>query len=167
MYSYITCCPDIGYAVTTFSKFSSAPAAFHYKLLKGVAKYLQSTIDWGIYFHCSTLLENPDFSPSKWHKIADNPSVSFDVNINQPLLMGFVDSAHANNLCKRQSKTGLVYTFCGGAIVYKLKTQSLTAGSSTEAEFIAAHTTAKIARYFRMVLKKIVIKKKRFHTNTY
>ena len=69
--------------------------------------------------------------------------------------MGFVDAAHANDLCKCRSTTGLVYTFCGGAIVYKSKTQSLTAGSSTEAEFIAAHTAAKIARYLRMVLKQL------------
>ena len=48
MYAYITCQPDIGYAVTTLSKFSTSPSAYHYKLLKGVAKYLRSTILWGI-----------------------------------------------------------------------------------------------------------------------
>ena len=45
--------------------------------------------------------------------------------------------------------------FCGGAIVYTSKTQSLTAGSSTEAEFIFAHIAAKIAKYLRMVLKQL------------
>jgi hypothetical protein len=49
MYAYITCQPDIGYyAVITLSKFSTSPSAYHYKLLKGVAKYLRSTILWGI-----------------------------------------------------------------------------------------------------------------------
>ena len=43
MYSYISCRPDIGYSVTTLSKFSYAPTAYHYKLLKGSAKYLKST----------------------------------------------------------------------------------------------------------------------------
>ena len=33
MYAYITCCPDIGYSITTLSKFSCAPAEYHYKLL--------------------------------------------------------------------------------------------------------------------------------------
>ena len=37
---YITCRSDIGYAITTLSKFSSEPSVFHYKLLRGVAKYL-------------------------------------------------------------------------------------------------------------------------------
>ena len=40
MYAYITCRCDIGYAVTTLSKFSTSPSPYHYKLLKGVAKYL-------------------------------------------------------------------------------------------------------------------------------
>ena len=40
MYVYITSRPYIGYAITTLSKFSSEPSAFHYKLLRGVAKYL-------------------------------------------------------------------------------------------------------------------------------
>ena len=64
MYSFITCQPDIKYVVTTLSKFSSAPSAFHYKILKGVAKYLHSIIDWGIWFHCPKRLNHPEFSPS-------------------------------------------------------------------------------------------------------
>ena len=71
------------------------------------------------------------------------------------MLHCFLDAAHANNLQKRRSTTGLVFTFCGGPIVYKSKTQYITAGSSTEAEFIAAHTGAKIAIYLRMILKQL------------
>ena len=37
-------------------------------------------------------------------------------------------------------------------MVYRSKTQSLTALSSTEAEFIAAMTAAKTAKYIRSVL---------------
>ena len=59
--------------------------------------------------------------------------------------MGFVEAAHANDLRKRCSTTGVVFTFMGGAVVYKSKTQSITASSSIEAEFIAAHAAAKIA----------------------
>ena len=50
MYSYITCRPDIGYSVTTLSKFSTAPAEYHYKLLRMVAMYLLKTADWEIRF---------------------------------------------------------------------------------------------------------------------
>ena len=124
---------------------------------KGVKKYLQSTINWGIYFHCHKRLNLPDFSPSVWYDIKNDLSVPFDIDLNQPLLICFVNSVHTNNLCKCCSNTGLVFTFCGGAIVYKSKMQSLIGGSSTKAEFIAAHTAAKNARYLRMVLNPLFI----------
>ena len=41
--------------------------------------------------------------------------------------------------------------YCGGAIVYRSKTQSVTALSSTEAEFFAAVSCAKIALYIRSI----------------
>ena len=47
------------------------------------------------------------------------------------------------------------FYFIRGAVVYKSKTQSITASSSTEAEFIATHAAAKIAWYLRMLLKKL------------
>ena len=157
MYAFITCRPDIGYAVTTLSKFASSPSQYHYGLLKGVAKYLRNTIDWGIRFRRTKQLLHPEFQKSVWYNIPVEPinEKIFNININVPTLIGFVDAAHGNELRKRRSTTGLVYTFCGGAVVYKSKTQSLTAGSSTEAEFIAAHHAAKIAKYLRMVLKQL------------
>ena len=42
MYAYVTCRPDIGYAITTMSKFSTTPTLLHYQYLKHVAKYLPS-----------------------------------------------------------------------------------------------------------------------------
>ena len=53
MYAYITYCPDIGYSITNLSKFSCAPAEYYYKLLQMIAKYLQVTAHWGIYFKWS------------------------------------------------------------------------------------------------------------------
>ena len=50
MYTYVTCCPDIGYHVTTLSKFSTAPAAIHYSMLKNVARYLRRTRLWGLIY---------------------------------------------------------------------------------------------------------------------
>ena len=46
MYVYVTCLPDIGYAITTMGKFSTKPSKYHYELLKGIAKYLQENKDW-------------------------------------------------------------------------------------------------------------------------
>jgi hypothetical protein len=54
LYAYITCRPDIGYAVVTLSKFGSAPSSVHYQSLKGVARYLRRTKHWGIRYRRST-----------------------------------------------------------------------------------------------------------------
>jgi len=59
--------------------------------------------------------------------------------------VAFLDAAHANDLRNRQSTTGYAYPLCGGAISYRCKTQSITATSSTEAEFLAVVATAKHA----------------------
>ena len=37
IYSYVTCRPDIGYAITTMSKFSTKPSKYNYELFKGIA----------------------------------------------------------------------------------------------------------------------------------
>ena len=45
--------------------------------------------------------------------------------------------------------------YSGGAVVYRSKTQLLTALSLTEAEFIVAVTAAKTAKYIRLVLSEL------------
>ena len=67
----------------------------------------------------------------------------------------FVDAAHANDLRNRRSTTGYAFLLAGGAILFRCKTQSITATSSTEAEFLAAVTAAKQARYLRAILKEL------------
>ena len=67
-------------------------------------------------------------------------------------LTGFVDAAHANDLRKRRSTTGYAFLLSGAAIAYKSKTQTITATSSTEAEFIAAVAAAKTAKYLRSIM---------------
>ena len=69
-----------------------------------------------------------------------------------PSTLGFVDASHANDLRTRKSTTGFVFTLAGAAIAYRSKTQTVTATSSTEAEFIAAVLAAKTAKYLRSVL---------------
>ena len=67
-------------------------------------------------------------------------------------LVGFVDAAHANDLRKRRFTTGYAFILSGAAVAYKSKTQTITAISSTEAEFIVTVATAKTAKYLRSVL---------------
>ena len=85
---------------------------------------------------------------------------ALNIDINTTQLKGFCDAAHANDLRKRRSTSGLVFTFMGGPIVYQSRTQSVTAGSSTEAEFFAAYSAAKVARYLRAILKELGFEQK-------
>ena len=106
MYSYITCRPDIGYSVTTLSKFSTAPAEYHYKLLRMVAMYLIKTADWEIRFKRSKPLPLTEadyengFVRATSYNIPIDPTLkqAFNVDINSSKLVGFVDAAHVNDL---------------------------------------------------------------------
>lgn len=150
LYAYITCRPDIGYAAVTLSKFSTCPADIHFALLKKVAKYLRQTRDWGIIF------QRKERHPSLPDR-PDTPLVHPDdipafPDIDPWQLACFVDAAHANDLRNRRSTTGYVFVYGGGAVSYRCKTQSITATSSTEAEFLAAVSAAKQAKYLRAIL---------------
>ena len=44
MYAYVTYRPNIGYAVTTLSKFPTFPTQYHYSCVRGVVQYLSCTM---------------------------------------------------------------------------------------------------------------------------
>ena len=154
LYAYVTCRPDIGYAITTLSKFSTCPTKFHYTQLKNVARYLRRTIDWGIIYTKTTPNE---FLPASRHPQLELPAdlPSFPQPSYPLQLQCFVDAAHAHDLRNRRSTTGYGFLLCGGVVSYQTKTQSITATSSTEAEFLAAVVAAKHARYLRAVLRQL------------
>ena len=153
LYAYVTCRPDIGYAVTTLSKFSTCPAPLHFAYLKQVTKYLRRTINWGIVYKKPS--SDPGL-PESTHDVVPVPdNLPVFPTVNPDELICFADAAHANDLRKRCSTTGYVFLYAGGAVLYRSKTQSLTATSSTEAEFIAAVTAAKQGRYLRAILREL------------
>ena len=155
MYSYVTYRPDIGYAITTMNKFSIKLSRYHYELLKGIAKYLRETKDWGIKF--TQFVVRNDLAPAtlKADVVPDESLPSLTVGINQPKLMAFVDAVYTNDQRKRQSTTEFVFSYSGDKIVYRSKTQAVTAISFTEAEFITALSCAKFALYLRLTLYEL------------
>ena len=70
-------------------------------------------------------------------------------------LVTFFDAAHGSDLRNRRSTTGCAFVLSGGVVSHRCKTQSITATSSTKAEFLAALLTAKQAKHLRSVLKKL------------
>jgi hypothetical protein len=154
MYAYVVARPDIGYAVTTLAKFSKAPARVHYQCLKRLALYLRQTIDWGIIYWRPSPLSDlpviPFLGPTY-----DSTLPSFPAPDGFFELTGYVDAAHGNDLTRRRSTTGYGFMLAGGVIAYRCKTQTITATSSTEAEFIAAVSAAKVAKYLRSILREL------------
>ena len=154
LYAFVISRPDIGYALVTMAKFASHPAKIHYQMLKRIALYLRQTKSWGImYWRPHPLHHLPFIEHNIPPKDLSLPKVPSTTNPFQ--LCGFVDAAYANDLRKRRSTTGYAFILCGGVVAYKTQTQKLTATSSTEAEFYAAVTAAKVARYLRFILHEL------------
>ena len=117
MNAYVTCRPDLGYSITTLSKFSTCPSPTHYNLLKGVALYLRCTKHWGISYRKTKI--DPTLPSRKTDDITLPDDLPPFPEPTHPLdLTCFVDAAHANDLRNRQSTTGYAFLLCGGAISY-------------------------------------------------
>jgi hypothetical protein len=70
-------------------------------------------------------------------------------------LHGFVDAAHANDLRNHHSTTGYAFVLSGGVIAYHCKTQSITATSSMEAEFLAWSWQPSMPCYLCSIMKEL------------
>jgi hypothetical protein len=154
LHVYVTARPDVTYAITTLAKFASSPAKLHYQRLKGGTLYLRQTIDWGILFwHSKPQLALPDIPLDLAHPDPQLPLVPEALDHFQ--LFGYVDASHANDLHQHRSTTGYTFLLSGGVVTYRSKTQSSTATSSTEAEFIAAVSSGKVAKYLWSILLQL------------
>ena len=135
------------------ARFAAKPHAKHYEALANVAKYLGRTKDWGIVYWRQQPVMSLPAVPLESPAVDDSlPSYPTHRALE---LYGCVDAAHATDLLKRKSVTGLVFSLAGGAIAYKSKLQACVATSSTEAELYAAVSAAKIAKYLRTVLHEL------------
>jgi hypothetical protein len=125
-------------------------------MLKNVALYLRRTIDWGIvYYKTAPNMSLPESTayPLTVPLGIDLPGFPKEQYHGQ--LRCFVDAADANDLVRRRSTSGYAICMCGGTISYRTKTQSITATSSTEAEFLAAVLAAKQVKFVRAILLEL------------
>jgi len=127
--------PDIAFAVGFLARFQNKVNANHWEALVRILRYLYTTRSQKL------VLGGTDSS-----------------------LCGFVDSDWANDLWSRKSVTGYVILF-GGPIHWCSKQQPITAGSSTEAEYLAAGEACKnliciaqFARNFGIQIEAAVLK---------
>ncbi len=152
IYAYVICRPDIGCAICFLSRFSGAPHAEHYNALKSICRYLRATMDWGLVFQRPKPLEDLPVAPFTFRSVEEDLP-DFPV-IHRDYLVGLFDAAHATAQ-RRRSVTGISILYCGVAVAWKSRVQPVTATSSTEAEFYAAVSCAKMVKYLRHVLSEL------------
>jgi hypothetical protein len=155
-YAYVTCRLDIAFAVSFLARFSTRPTRAHYQSLRHLCKYLRAHKDWGLmYWRGKPRLDAPIHKFTKSVLDADLPAHPTVDKLTR--LTGYVDASHATCLDTRRSITGVIFTLAGGAIAFKSKRQATVSTSSTEAELMAAVFAAKMAKYFRSILKELEV----------
>jgi hypothetical protein len=102
--------PDIAFTINRLASFTANPSMKHYEMIKRILRYLAGTKEFGITYRKSYTNIEP--------------------------IIGYSYAAHGN--CEeRKSTTGVVFVSGGGAVLWRSKKQTLSAQSSTEAEYIA------------------------------
>ena len=148
-----TCRPDLAYASVKLSQSNGCPHEHHYHGLRHALKYLYTTRDDGLYFWRTT--PHPELAEGPLPVVHSNKS---DILLDsRPVhdattLHVYADSDWATCVKTHRSFGGVCMRLAGGTIAYKTKFQPTVAGSSTEAEFMAAYDAGKMILFVRSIL---------------
>lgn len=127
MYLMLATRPDIAFAVTYLSQFSSAPTATHMRALRHLLRYAISTADLSLVYSA-----NGTVTP-----------------------VGLSDADFAGNPIDRKSINGFIFMLAGAAVTWNAKKQTLVALSTTEAEYIALSHAGREAIWIRSLLREV------------
>jgi hypothetical protein len=129
MYAAICTRPDIAYAVTTLSQYSSNPGPEHWSACKRVFRYLSGTRSYGLVYG----------------NTRDDGVIS----------TGYSDADYAANPDDRKSISGYAFMLGGAAYAWSSKKQTTVATSSTEAEYTALAHATRFAIWSRYLLDEM------------
>jgi hypothetical protein len=129
MYTAICTRPDIAYAVTTLSQYSSNPGPEHWSACKRVFRYLSGTRSYGLVYG----------------NTRDDGVIS----------TGYSDADYAANPDDRKSISGYAFMLGGAAYAWSSKKQTTVATSSTEAEYTALAHATRFAIWSRYLLDEM------------
>nr|GEX96297.1 hypothetical protein [Tanacetum cinerariifolium] len=121
--------PNIQFVVSYISRFVSKPTEVHFAVAKRVLRYLQGTLDYGI-----------------WYKRGDGR------------MEVFTDSDFAGDQNDRKSTSGYLVLWDEAVVSWSSKKQNRVALSSTEAEYVAAATCACQVIWIRGILEELGMK---------
>ena len=153
IWAMTTCRPDVAYARVKLSQANTCPHEHHFHGVKHALKYLYSTKEDGLYYWRTAPRNEFPEGPlpkinSNKHDLLLEKRLEYDANI----LHAYTDSDWASCVKMLRSFGGSCIRLTGGTIAYKSKFQPTVAGSSTEAEFMAAHDTGKMILFVPSIL---------------
>ena len=125
---YLMSCtrPDIAYAVSRLSRYTSNPGDNHWKAIVRVLRYLRYTRDYGLHY-------------------GRYPAV----------LEGYSDANWISDIKDSKSTSGYVFTLGGAAVSWKSSKQTCIARSTMESEFIALDKATEEAEWLRQFVEDI------------
>jgi hypothetical protein len=104
-------CPNISYPLSAVGQFAQKLEPTHYTAVRKIFRYLKETTDLGIYYSKTS-------------------------NPHQPI--AYCDTDFAADPTNRKSHTVYVIFLNGGPVMWNSQKQTVTATSTTEAEYVAA-----------------------------
>ena len=125
MYLAVCTRPDIAYAVGVLSRFMTNPGMAHWKVAKGVLRYLKGSSTKGIVYGTKRGIE------------------------------AYCDADFAGDVDSRRSTTGWLLKMSGGTISWASRVQPTVALSTTEAEYMAAAEVTKEIIWLKKLLSDI------------
>ena len=123
--------PDISFALSKLSRFTSNPGKDHWDALERVLRYLRGTIEYGIHY-------------------TGYPSV----------LEGYSDSNWISDADAIKATSGYVFTLAGAAVTWRSCKQTILTRSTMEAELVALDTATIEAEWLRALLMDLPLVEK-------
>ena len=155
IYMSITVRNDITFAVGKCARGMHKPQPCHVEMLKQLVGYLKKTADYKLVF-----LQHGNPSQTLFSDISKSDGalcfVATSDGQNSPMFIGFADANFANIFDdKRKSISGYCYFVFFCPVTWRSKMQTITAGSTHEAELIAIALAANEGVWIRKLLVEI------------
>ena len=117
--------PDLMFAVSLISRYMEHPTESHVMAAKRILRYIKGTTSFGMFYKKGGVAE----------------------------LFGYTDNDYAGDQNDRKSTSGYVFMMNSTAVSWSSKKQPVVTLSTTEAEFIAATSSACQVIWLRRILK--------------
>ncbi|XP_073112260.1 secreted RxLR effector protein 161-like [Elaeis guineensis] len=152
MYSMVYCRLDLAYAVSQVSRFMAQPGREHWRALKGIFRYLVSSVGVGICYR-------------QLGGVEGHSNMSKEA---QGKIQGFVDANFDGNVNTRHLTIGFVFNLYGGPVSWRSYLQPITIVSTIEVEYINITEATKEALWLKGLALEMGISREaiRVHCNS-